>query len=64
VDPTEHGARLRAIRGIRIAVEEVRAKFKYGGNVDEEHRRAVAVRLSARGAPGDETARTHVLRTL
>src|SRR5271166_761797 len=36
-----HAERLHAIRGIRIAVDEVRAKFKYGGNVDLEHREAV-----------------------
>ena len=38
VDPSEHGARLRAIRGIRMTIEDVRAKYKYGGNVDEAHR--------------------------
>ena len=31
-----HPAQLRTIRGIRIAIEDVRAKFKYGGNVDVE----------------------------
>jgi len=29
-----HEAQLSTIRGIRIVIEEVRAKFKYGGNVD------------------------------
>ncbi len=64
VDPTDHGAKLRAIRGLRIAVDEVRAKFKYGGNVDAEHRRGVADRLAARGGPGDAAAREHLLRRL
>lgn len=59
-DPTEHGSKLRTIRGLRIAVREVHAKFKYGGNVDEEHRRAVLERLEARGAPGDAAAASHV----
>ena len=52
------GARGRSsarILGICIAVEEVRRKFKYGGNVDEAHRLAVVERLArARDGPGDE----------
>ncbi len=62
-DPADsHAARLLGILGISIAVEEVSAKFKYGGNVDEPHRRAVVERLRQRGAPGDEAAAGHVLR--
>ena len=64
VDPSEHGARLRAIRGMRIAIEEVRAKFKYGGNVDQDHRRAVHDRLLDRAGPGDVAAARHVARRL
>ncbi len=64
VDPIEHGLKLRAIRGLRIEVSEVRAKFKYGGNVDREHRLAVAARLEARRAPGDGAARAHLVRRL
>lgn len=56
VDPIEHGAKLRTIRGLTIEVTEVRAKFKYGGNVDEAHRDEVAARLAARGGPGDAAA--------
>ena len=56
VDPIEHGARLRTIRGLEIAVTEVRAKFKYGGNVDEAHRAAVATHLAGREGPGDAAA--------
>jgi transcriptional regulator len=59
-DPLEHGRRLNGIRGIRLAVREVRAKFKYGGNVDAEHRAAVAERLAARGGPGDAAALRHL----
>ena len=43
---------------------EVRAKFKYGGNVDAAHRVAVAEHLAERGGPGDAAARAYVLRTL
>jgi transcriptional regulator len=64
-DPGEaHAAKLLGILGIEIRVEQVRAKFKYGGNVDEDHRRAVAERLRSRGGVGDEAAAGHVLRRL
>ena len=64
VDPIEHGAKLRAIRGIRIRVDEVRAKFKYGGNVDAAHRAAIAEQLRRRGSPGDAAALRHLERRL
>ena len=64
-DPGEsHAAKLLGILGIAIDVEQVSAKFKYGGNVDEAHRRAVVERLRERGGPGDEAAAGHVLRRL
>ncbi len=64
-DPGEsHAAKLLGILGISIAVEQVSAKFKYGGNVDEPHRRAVADRLLQRGGPGDDAAAGHVVRRL
>src|SRR3984957_17742133 len=64
-DPGQsHAARLSGILGISITVEQVSAKFKYGGNVDEPHRRAVVGRLEERGAPGDDAAAAHVLRRL
>jgi transcriptional regulator len=59
-----HAARLLGILGIELAVEQVSAKFKYGGNVDEPHRRAVVERLRRRGGPGDDAAAGHVLRRL
>ena len=55
-DPAEHGRRLAGIRGIRLEVSEVRAKFKYGGNVDDAHRAAVAAQLQRRSGPGDAAA--------
>ena len=63
-DPAEHGRRLAGIRGLRLTVTDVRAKFKYGGNVDHAHRAAVARQLAARGGPGDEAALKHLRRTL
>jgi transcriptional regulator len=61
-DPSVHLRKLPGIRGLRLAIHEVTAKFKYGGNVDAEHRAAVAERLAARGRVGDEAARQHLLR--
>ena len=64
-DPGEaHAAKLLGILGIEIRVELVTAKFKYGGNVDEAHRRAVVERLRTRRSVGDERAASHVLRRL
>lgn len=59
-----HPAKLRAIRAVVIHVEDVLAKFKFGGNVDEAHRRAVIARLEGRGRPGDGAAAAHVRRRL
>jgi transcriptional regulator len=64
IDPEDHGAKLRAIRGLRIEVTEVRAKFKYGANVDADHRAAVRDRLVERDGPGDRAAARHVERRL
>jgi transcriptional regulator len=64
VDPGEHGSKLGQIRGLRLAVTDVKAKFKYGGNVDEAHQRAVADNLAERDGPGDAAARAHLLRRL
>jgi transcriptional regulator len=64
VDPSEHGVRLRAITGMRIEITDVRAKFKYGGNVDRAHRDAVAERLEDRSGPGDAAALTQLRRRI
>jgi transcriptional regulator len=64
VDPIEHGRRLTVIRGLRMRVDDVRAKFKYGGNVDRAHRDAVLARLEARDGPGDRAAATHLRRRI
>ena len=61
-DPAQHGRVLNGIRGLRLAVRDVRAKFKYGGNVDAEHRAAVATHLAERDGPGDAAALRHLRR--
>ena len=59
-----HRRRLSAIRGLVLHVADVSAKFKYGGNVDDAHRRAVLARLVERAAPGDAAAAAHARRRL
>ena len=59
-----HEKALGAILGITIAVDEIRAKFKYGGNVDVDHRLAIAERLEARLGPGDLAAAAHLRRRI
>ena len=59
-----HLARLKGIRAVVLRVEDVVAKFKYGGNVDEAHRRAVVERLRNRGGPGDKAAARQTERRL
>jgi transcriptional regulator len=63
VDPTEHAARLRQIRAVHLAIEDVRAKYKFGGNVDRAHRDAVAEHLATRDGPGDRAALAHLRQT-
>lgn len=53
-----------AIRGIRLTVTDVRAKFKFGANRTEQHRRVVAEKLAERGRPLDLEARENLLRRL
>jgi transcriptional regulator len=61
-DPAEDERVLKGIRGLRVLIHDVRAKFKYGGNVDDAHRAAVAEHLLERGGPGDAAALEHLRR--
>ncbi len=64
-DPlVSHAGKLHAIRAVVLSVEEVAAKFKYGGNVDRHHRQAVIDRLRARHRAGDFSAAAHTERRL
>jgi transcriptional regulator len=56
------GRLLAGIRGVRLEVEEVRAKFEYADQKPEAVRRRMAAGLAARGAPGDAAARAGQLR--
>lgn len=64
-DPLQaHEGKLGSIRALRIAVDAVRAKFKYGGNVDLAHREAVIAELEQRGGPGDLAAARQTRRRM
>jgi transcriptional regulator len=56
-----YGKLLPNIRGIRLAVTDVRAKLKFGTNRPVEHRQVIAEKLAQRGSPLDLEARDHVL---
>jgi transcriptional regulator len=59
-DPARMARLLSGIRGLRLAVEEIRGKFKYDGHKDAAHRARVAEGLSGRGGPGDDAALRHL----
>ena len=59
-----YGKLLGSIRGIRLTVTDVRAKFKFGANRTVEHREAVAAKLAERDRPLDVEARTNLVRRL
>ena len=57
-----YGKLLGSIRGIRLSVTDVRAKFKFGANRTVEHRRVVGAKLAERGGPLDLEARANLMR--
>jgi len=59
-----YGKLLGSIRGIRLSVTDVRAKFKFGANRTVEHRKVVAAKLAERGRPLDIEARANVMRRI
>ena len=63
VEPGEnrYAKQFGAIRGIRLTVTDVRAKFKFGGNRTQQHRDVVANNLGERGRLLDREARGYTL---
>ncbi|GGJ55675.1 FMN-binding negative transcriptional regulator [Streptomyces brasiliensis] len=57
-----YGRMLSGIRGLRLEVTGVRAKFKYASQKPEEVKDRIAAGLAARGGPGDGAARDHLVR--
>jgi transcriptional regulator len=60
VDPGEHARHLPGIQGLRIAIRQVRGKFKYDGHLDVSARNYLADRLAERAGPGDAAACIHL----
>jgi transcriptional regulator len=60
----EYGKLLPAIRGVRFRFEDVRAKFKFGGNRKPEHARQIARALADRGRDLDVEASSIQTRRL
>ncbi|MFJ9413320.1 FMN-binding negative transcriptional regulator [Streptomyces sp. NPDC101227] len=54
-----YGRQLSGLRGLRLEVLEVRAKFKYAGKRSEAVQRRIGERLAERNGPGDAAARGH-----
>ncbi len=61
IDVESDRRQLPGIRGLRLHVEGVRAKMKYGGNKTPEHRTEIAEQLGERDGPMDAAARAHLL---
>ena len=63
VEPGEnrYAKQFGAIRGLRLTVTDVRAKFKFGGNRTEQHREVVAQKLGERGRGLDREARSYTV---
>ncbi|MFC9503511.1 FMN-binding negative transcriptional regulator [Streptomyces sp. NPDC057002] len=64
VDQPPYGRMLSGIRGLRLEVTDVRAKFKYDDHKPVEHRSAVADRLTERGQGLDVPTARQQLRRL
>ncbi len=56
------GRMLPAIRAIRFHIEEVQAKWKFGGNKMLEHQAMIAEHLEQRAGRFDDEARAHLFR--
>ncbi|GAB2959358.1 FMN-binding negative transcriptional regulator [Streptomyces heilongjiangensis] len=60
-DEAPYGRLLPGIRGLRLEVTSVRAKFKYAAHRPEPVQDRIVAGLSTRGGPHDEAARNHQL---
>ena len=61
---TPYGRQFPAIRGLRLTISDVEAKFKFGGNKPIDHQRRIADHLQERGRPLDHEARRQQLRRI
>ncbi len=56
------GRLLGCIRGLRLQLEDVRARFKFGNNKSVGQRLEIAAHLASRDGHNDRQARAHLLR--
>lgn len=61
VDVESDWTLMPGIRGLRLTITGVHAKFKYGGNKAQEHRADIAAALQSRNGPMDAAARRRLL---
>jgi len=59
-----YGPHMAGIRGLVCELQDVRAKFKYGGNKSVDHRRRIVARLAERHQPGDAQVRAQLVRRI
>lgn len=64
VDEPPYGPLLPGIRGLRLEIVEIVAKFKFDDHKPVEFRRRIAARLDARGQPHDGGAAQQVRRRM
>ncbi|MCL8017105.1 FMN-binding negative transcriptional regulator [Streptomyces sp. AS02] len=62
VGEVPYGRLLSGLRGVRLEVTGVRAKFKYANHRTEQVKDRVAASLARRDGPRDAAARDHLLR--
>ena len=61
VDVESDRRQMLGIRGLRLTITGVNAKFKFGGNKTQEHRTEIASALRSRNGPMDGSAARYVL---
>ena len=61
VGAVPYGRMLSGIRGVRLEVVDVRAKFKYAAHRTAQVQDRIVAKLAERAGPGDSAAREHLL---
>ena len=64
IDVESDVRQMPGIRGLRLTITGVNAKFKFGGNKTREHRAEIAAALQTRNGPRDAAARRRLLSRL